>query len=325
MGIALKCHLSRVPEAPGANAGHWAQKPFSPRVSDGQFTGRLRRVTTSTSQLTRSHRAATRAAKSEWTRRIAGVGIAARSVLYAILGLLVFQVASSSGRRRAQSTDSTGALHAVARQPFGRAMLVLLALGFAAYALWRFAEAAVAHPGRERDALIRLIDAGRGFVYCGLCALAVGTIVGSRHAQTSGQEQEWTGRVMSWPGGRVLVAAVGIGVIGAGLANAWHLIDGSWRRNIDLDRCPPKLRPSVTGFAVVGLLGRVFVFLAVGVFVVKAAVQYDPREAVGLDGALHRLARAEYGTAVLVAVAIGFLAYAAYSVVEAILRPSAES
>ena len=67
---------------------------------------------------------------------------------------------------------------------------------------------------------------------------------------------------MSWPGGRLLVAAVGVGVIVAGLTNAWHLIDGSWRRNIDLGRCPPKLRPTVTGFAVVGLLGRVFVFLA---------------------------------------------------------------
>jgi hypothetical protein len=54
-------------------------------------------------------------------------------------------------------------------------------------------------------------------------------------------------------------------------------------------------------------------------------VQYDPRQAVGLDGALRRLARAEYGTAILVAVAIGLLAYAAYSVVEAMLRPSAES
>src|SRR2546423_978487 len=145
--------------------------------------GRLRVVTTSTSQLTLGHRAATVAAKSDWTRRLAGVGIAARSALYAMLGILVWQVASGSGRRRTQSTDSTGALHAVARQPFGRAMLVLLALGFAAHALWRLAEAAVAHPGRERDALVRLIDAGRAVAYCGLCALAVGTIVGSRHAQ----------------------------------------------------------------------------------------------------------------------------------------------
>jgi hypothetical protein len=284
--------------------------------------GHSRPVTTSTSPLTRSRHVARSAAESDWTRRLAGVGLAARSALYAVLGILVLQVAYGSDRLR---TDSTGALHAIARQPSGRAILVLLALGFAAYALWRFAEAAVAHPGRERDALIRLIDAGRGLVYCGLAVLAVGTIVGSGRARGDGQEQEWTARVMEWPGGRVLVAAVGIGVIVGGLTNAWHLIDGSWRRNIDLDRCPQKLRPMVTGFAVVGLLGRVFVFLAIGVFVVKAAVQYDPRQAVGLDGALHRLARAEYGTEILVAVAIGLLAYAAYSVVEAMLRPSAES
>jgi hypothetical protein len=317
----LECHPSRVPETPAANAGHWAHKPPSVRVSDARFAGTLRGVTTSTPQLTRSRQAATRAAKSEWTRRLAGVGLAARSALYAIVGILALQVATGSERQR---TDSQGALHAVARQPMGRVLLILLALGFVAYALWRFAEAAVPHPGRERDALIRLIDVGRGLVYCGLCALAIGTLIGSRQARKSGQEQEWTARVMEWPGGRVLVAAVGVGVIVGGLTNAWHLIDGSWRRNIDLQRAPRKLRDAVTGFAIVGLLGRVFVFLAVGVFVVKAAVQYDPKEAVGLDGALHKLAQAEYGTAILVAVAIGLLAYAAYSVVEALLRPSAE-
>ena len=279
----------------------------------------------SPSQLTRSHHAVTHAAQSDWMRRLAGVGLAARSVLYAALGILVLQVASTSGRARTEPADSTGALQAVARQPFGRAMLVLLALGFAAYALWRFAEAAVGHPGRDRDALRRFVDAGRGIVYSGLGALAVGTIVGSARAGQSGKEQEWTARVMGWPGGRLVVAAVGVAVIAGGLANAWHLLDGSWRRNIDLARCPQTFRAAVTGVAAAGLLGRVFVFLAIGVFVVKAAVQYDPRQAVGLDGALRRLARAEYGTAILVAVAIGLLAYAAYSVVEAMLRPSAES
>ena len=246
--------------------------------------GHSRRVTTSTSPLTRSRHAARRAAESDWTRRLAGVGLGARS---ALARCLIPRVVVPHGSDRLR-TDSTGALHAIARQPSGRAILVLLALGFAAYALWRFAEAAVAHPGRERDALIRLIDAGRGLVYCGLAALAVGTIVGSGRARGDGQEQEWTARVMEWPGGRVLVAAVGIGVIVGALTNAWHLIDGSWRRNIDLDRCPQKLRPIVTGFAVVGLPGRVFVFLAIGVFVVKAAVQYDPCQAVGLDGAPYR-------------------------------------
>ncbi|HYL51347.1 MAG TPA: DUF1206 domain-containing protein, partial [Acidimicrobiia bacterium] len=77
-------------------------------------------MTTSTSQLTRSHHAVTHAAQSHWMRRLAGVGLAARSVLYAVLGILVLQVARTSGRARTEPADSTGALQAVARQPFGR-------------------------------------------------------------------------------------------------------------------------------------------------------------------------------------------------------------
>jgi hypothetical protein len=84
------------------------------------------------------------------------------------------------------------------------------------------------------------------------------------------------------------------------------------------------LQAAITAMAIVGLAARVVVFGAVGVFVFEAAVRYDPHDAAGLDGALHRLAHAQYGTFVLVAVATGLLAYAAYSTVEALLRPSPE-
>lgn len=262
-----------------------------------------------------------RAARSEWTRRLAAIGLGARSVLYATLAVLVLQVAFGQDRQR---TDSSGALHALAREPFGKLVLALLAAGFAVYAFWRLVEACTAHPGREHDGVIRAVDVARTIVYGGLCALAIATLLGSRSAAKGGQEQGWTARVLGWPHGRAIVAIVGVALIAGAIAIASHLVDGSWRDNIDLRRVSREMEPAIVACAYVGIAARALVIAAIGVFVVQAAWQYDPRTGVGLDGALHRLAHASHGTLVLVIVAIGLLAYAVYSVIEAALRPSAE-
>ena len=70
----------------------------------------------------------------------------------------------------------------------------------------------------------------------------------------------------------------------------------------------------------VGILGhaaRAVVFSLLGVFLVRAAIQYDPKEAVGLDGALQKIAQQPYGGALLGLVAVGFLAYALFCAVQA--------
>lgn len=273
---------------------------------------------TTTAPAQRTREAAEQAAQSFWTRALAGAGLAARSVLYAVLALLALRIAFG----RNQEADSTGALHTVARGPFGRVLLALLAAGFAAYALWRLAEALVAHPGRDHDALKRAVDAGRVVIYLGLCAAAIGVLVGSRRVGGGNREQGWTARVLGWPGGRLLVAAVGIVVIVAGLFNLRHLFDGSWRENIDLSRRTEGQRRAITACAAAGLTARAAVFAAIGVFLVQAAIDYTSRTGVGLDGALHRLAHGTAGPFVLTAFAIGLLAYALYSTLEAVFRPT---
>ncbi len=276
--------------------------------------------TPSTARLDARH-AAERAETSAWTRHIAQIGLVARAVLFATLGILVLEIAFGRDRRR---VDSNGALHAIAGEPFGRALLVLLAVGFAAYALWRLIEAITPHPGREHDALVRLADAGRVALYALLCGLTVAILFGS-HRTGGNAEQGWTARVLGWPGGRYLVAAVGVAVIVGAIVNARHVFDGSWRRDIDTGRLGPGARRAVGACAAAGLIGRALVFAAIGVFLIQAAIDYNPDTGVGLDGALHRLAHATFGPLILVLVAVGMFAYAVYSVCEALLRRSAES
>jgi len=69
-----------------------------------------------------------------------------------------------------------------------------------------------------------------------------------------------------------------------------------------------------------GHLARMVVFGLVGVFLIKAAIDFDPNKAVGLDGALAKLAHASYGPFLLGVVAAGLIAFGAYSLSDARYR-----
>jgi hypothetical protein len=62
------------------------------------------------------------------------------------------------------------------------------------------------------------------------------------------------------------------------------------------------------------------VFALIGVFVTKAAIDYDPKDAIGLDGALQKLAHQSYGPWLLGLTAAGLVCYGIYCLVDARYR-----
>jgi hypothetical protein len=67
-------------------------------------------------------------------------------------------------------------------------------------------------------------------------------------------------------------------------------------------------------------LARTVVFGLVGWFLIKAAWEYDPQEAIGLDGALSKLAAERYGPVLLGIAAAGLFAYGCFCFVQARYR-----
>jgi hypothetical protein len=57
----------------------------------------------------------------------------------------------------------------------------------------------------------------------------------------------------------------------------------------------PRVRESIEWIGSFGHLARMVVFALVGTFLIKAAIDYNPNKAVGVDGALAKLAHASYG------------------------------
>ena len=260
-------------------------------------------------------------AEHDWFKRLARFGMAARGFVYLVVALLALRIATGDFNQRA---DKQGALQVVVRQPMGKLLVACLAVGFGGYMLWRFVEAAIG-PRDEKDprkaVLKRLGYVARALIYGGLFASAVKLLLGAnKGAEGDSAATDWTARVLGWPGGRLLVAAVGIGVIGGGLYIGWRGLRQKFAKRLKGYEMSPRERRWVLRLGTVGNIARMVVFAIIGVLLVVAAAQADAHEAVGIDGALRRLAARPFGPTLLSVMALGLAAYGLYSFAEARYR-----
>ena len=261
---------------------------------------------------------ARQAAQSQWVEAAARLGLLAKGMSYAIVALLAIQIPLGLG---GETTDRQGALRTVAEKPFGEVLLVSLGLGLAAYALWCAARGFLDRDqeGTGAKALAkRLGYVGRGILYAGLSFVAFALVVGL--GAEGNNEKEEAAKVLDLPAGRWIVGAVGIGVLAVGLFNGYRSLTGKFRKHLREQKLDENVRGWVIGLGVVGHAARAVVFGLIGIFLLRAAWQYDPNEAIGLDGALRKLAQQGYGDLWLGLVAAGLLAYALYCFVEARYR-----
>jgi uncharacterized membrane protein len=247
---------------------------------------------------------------------LARVGLVARGVNYVLIGLLAVQIGLGVG---GQEADRSGALRAVAKQPGGTAVLWLLAIGFAGLTLWRLAEAAYGQNGPEgHKPTKRLGSLARAIFYGFVCAGVVEFLRGAgAPGSSNSQSRDLTAGFMSHPGGRWLVLLIGLAVVGASIAMIVGAVQKKFLKHLRLTRMSRRTREIVEALGVVGSTARGAVFAVVGVFLVIAAVNYDPKQAQGLDGGLRKLATTPLGPWLLVAVAVGLVTFGVYSCCEA--------
>jgi len=254
-----------------------------------------------------------------WITVLARVGLVAKGVSYVIVALLALRLAFADGGK---ATSRQGALATLADESFGQIMLVALALGFACYAAWRFADALFGRRGRDDEGAsglaMRAGFAGRGVIYAVLTYSTIRLISRSGGQQSQNTKaKKTTSTVLDWPAGTWLVGLAGLTLIGVGLYNGYR---GVTKKFLDSWDKSDEARPWATRIGVVGLLARMVIFGLIGIFLLKAAVEYDPKEAIGLDGALQKLVNASHGPWLLGFVAVGLLAYGVFCFAEARYR-----
>ncbi len=244
---------------------------------------------------------------------LARIGLLARGVVYLVMGWLAVLV----GLGGKAHIDQRGAITEVIAAPFGSLLVVLLALGFAAYALWRFSEAAFGVPGEGDGIGPRLKALARGVAYSLLAITSLSVLQGARASQ-SGQQGGLAADVMKQTGGRWLVGLVGAAVIVVGVV----MVREGWSEKFMryFGSIPSQVRRWVVPLGRIGTVTRGIVFAVSGILVVVAAWTIDPRKAGGIDAAFRTLLDQPYGPALVVVLGCGLVVFGVYGLAEAAYR-----
>lgn len=233
------------------------------------------------------------------------VGLIVYGIVHLLVAWITAQVAwTGSGTQASQQ----GAFQEMASTPVGDVLLWVTAGGLLILALWQVFEAIWGHrdasAGGSRT-LARLGSAGKAIVYVGLSISAISTAVGSGSGGNS--EKTWTGRLMSAPLGRVLVAVIGVAVIAVGAVTAYRGVKKKFAKSL-----AGPVRPGVLRLGQIGYLAKGFAFAIVGVLFIVAAITHDPQRSGGLDSAIRTLRQQPYGVVLLTVVAAGFACFGLY-------------
>lgn len=244
---------------------------------------------------------------------MARLGFAMYGVVYVVIAILALQLALGDGSGKA---SGQGALHELARQPWGEAVLVIAAVALAALCVWEICQVVGGHT--DRDGLkrwgSRLGSAGRAVVFGVLGVLAAQVVLGE---SSGGGTDGYTSRLMQLPLGPWLVGAVGLAVVGIGINSIHKALSGRWRRELEHQARTGDVGTAVAALARAGYTARGLAFGLIGGLFVWAGVTHDPDESAGLDQALRELRDAPYGPYLLGGIAVGLGAYGFFNVAKA--------
>lgn len=245
----------------------------------------------------------------------ARAGFVARGVIYLLVGLIALQLAFSAGK--SDQADRGGALQEIAGKPFGAFLLWALGLGLAGMALWRLSEALLGAAGPDgHKTSKRAASAARavfyGFVAYSVLSFALGD-TGSGSGSSDKQSKDVTAKALDLPGGQWIVATGAAVVAGAGVWMAVRAALRKYHKHLRTGQMSRSARRLVDGTGVPGGIARGAVFAAAGGFALKAAWDFEPDKAKGMDDTLRAFTQTPAGPWLLAAVALGLALFGAFS------------
>jgi hypothetical protein len=254
--------------------------------------------------------AARRAARSRALDVATRVGLACRSVLYALIGAVAAQIALGD---RSQEADKAGAISTVAGLPFGAVLLWVMTAGFAALALWQASEA-VFGGGK---AIERVEAVARAAVYVVVIASLLSMLTTGKTSSDDQKSRDLTGTLLGLPGGPLVVGAIALGLVVLGVHWVRQGVTKGFREELDRGRMSPRARTAMDLLGTAGFAARGAVAALAGILAGQAAITFDPGRAGGMDAALRRFADTPAGPWLLLVVALGLLLFGAYCAGEA--------
>lgn len=249
-------------------------------------------------------------------------GWIAKGLLFAVIGVLAGELARRGWTR--EDADQTGALATLADAPAGRLLVALVSGGLALYAVWQLGAALVQNRTEPIHLARRIGWVGLALVYgliahTGMQIALHGGSAATDASQDSGGGPTTPGGLsqdlMGLPGGRLVVAAIGIGTMVVAGYHLWKGVSGDFLDDIAIDSVDARWHDALRALGTTGFAARAALLAIAGWLFVEAARTFDPDRAAGIDDSLRTLASVPAGRILLGACGIGLFAAGAYDAI----------
>lgn len=258
---------------------------------------------------------------------LARVGWIAKGLVYGLVGILAVPIAMSgldsdqqaSSDQSGQEASQGGAVAELAQRSYGELALWVVGIGLGLYVIWRLVSLLLPASNSVKAWATRAGYLVSVVVYTTLAwsAISIARGVGSGGENEDGRIESFTRDVMERSGGRWAVGLVGATVIGLGAFFVYRGATAEFRDELDGGPVGPVSHAAIVRLGQAGWIGRGVMMLLVGWFVAQAAIDFDPEEAQGIDGALRDATSSTFGAFLALVVAVGLVLYGAFCVVSA--------
>src|SRR4051794_16522272 len=258
----------------------------------------------------RAHSAGQQAHNSDWLDVAARAGLIAYGVVHLLIAWLAVQLALGD---KEGSADSQGAVQQLNEQPFGEGLVWALAVGMFLLAVWQILEALFGYRDEEGFTRVRkrATAAGKAVVYVviGIGAVHVATGSSSQSSSKKDGTTSTTATVMDWPGGQLIVGAVGLFIIGIGGYLVYRAWTEKFAKHINAEGKSGSSGTAYLWFGKAGYTAKGITFGIIGSLFLYAALTHDPQKSGGLDQALHKVLQQPFGPFLLIVIAAGLACY----------------
>lgn len=260
--------------------------------------------------------------RQPWVKKLARFGFYTKGFLFIVIGVLAMMVVF--GQRGGALADATGALARVARLDFGIALLIIFITGAVGHGAWNILRgvADVDDAGKDWKGIIRRATAVCvGIFYFWLAYSAWRIIIFARsEAEMVAVQKTLAAVLLALPLGWLLAFLMGLITVGVAFHQCYVGFAGKYQENFRLFTLSGNQKRFVTALGILSFTARSLLLALVGYFFISAAINYNPEDAVGLDGALATLAESYYGKTLLFITAVGLFAHGVLSLYEARFR-----
>ena len=265
------------------------------------------------SEIHSANTAVKRAASNPVLELLERLGYAARGLLYVVMGVLAFRIAS--GTPGGQATDLTGSLVFLIANPFGKLVLVAMVVGLVAYSLWGFVRAIYDPMHRGRDAtgiMARLGFVSSAVSYAAIALFGLGILAGSGAAAGDSTQKSVTS-MLSHPFGGVLTIIVGLVAFGIGIGQFVEAYKATFAADLKAAEMTESQRRIAIALGRFGMAARGVSFLVIGWFLVQAGINDNAAQAHGFGGAFLFLLSQPFGQVLVGVVSVGFISLGLHS------------